>query len=75
MSWLRVEAAADHAGVSQSTIRRWVRVGLPQYKIGGTLLLDSAELDDWIRGYRREKFIRRHIVNNPNLRHLLRKCS
>ena len=73
MSWLRVPAAAAHAHVSQRTIRDWVAGGLTSYKVCGVVLIDSEELDDFIRGHRRRRFVRRHVVGNPNLQGVLRR--
>lgn len=46
---LRVTEAADALGVSERTLRRWMRdEGLPFARIGGSVLLPVADVRGWL---------------------------
>jgi excisionase family DNA binding protein len=49
--WKSVPGAADYAGVSSRTIRRWIAEGkLPARRVGPRLLqVDLADVDEMIR--------------------------
>jgi hypothetical protein len=48
----RIQAVADHCGVSPRTVRRWLDAGLPHYKPDpspqGVVLIKWADLDRWL---------------------------
>jgi hypothetical protein len=48
MSWLRVKAAADYAGVSERLFRDWLKGGLRFAKVGGVVLIGSDWIDNFI---------------------------
>ena len=76
MTWMSFRRAAEHAGISERTLRDWVALrGCPSYKIGGKVLFDQRELDDWIRKFRRRVRVRRVCGNNPHLADLARRLS
>lgn len=52
VNWLRLSELRERLRVSEVTLRRWVRRGLPHSKVGGMLLFDPAEVDAWIRAQR-----------------------
>ena len=52
VNWQRLSDLKDRLHVSEVTVRRWVRRGLPHSKVGGMLLFDPAEVDAWIRAQR-----------------------
>lgn len=55
MPWMKIKAASLHASVSPRTLRGWLKSGLSHYRVGGSILVNSGDLDD---------FIRRHSVTS-----------
>jgi hypothetical protein len=56
VAWLDLASAADYTSLSVRTLRRFIGYDahpLPVYLVGGKWLCDSAELDEWIRGFPR----------------------
>ena len=48
--WVNLEDIADYLGVSNDTIRGWVRQGkLPAYKVGKRYKFKYSEVDEWVR--------------------------
>ena len=48
---LRVRDAAEHANVSERTIRRLIRKGaLPALRVGAQVRIDADELEAWLYG-------------------------
>ena len=51
--FLQPKEATVYAGVSRSTLTRWVEgLGLPQAKVGGIVLYDVNDLDEFIIKYK-----------------------
>ena len=49
--WLNISQAAQHAKLSEQTIRRYVRMGeLKASKRTGRLLFQKSNLDRWLNG-------------------------
>mgnify|MGYP000219879163 FL=1 len=49
--WLNISQAAQHAKLSEQTIRRYVRTGeLKASKRTGRLLFQKSNLDRWLNG-------------------------
>lgn len=50
-NWINIEYAAEYLGVSQDTIRNWIKKesGIPAHKIGKQWKFKLSELDDWIK--------------------------
>ena len=49
--WLNISQAAQHAKLSEQTIRRYVRMGeLKASKRTGRLLFKKSKLDHWLNG-------------------------
>lgn len=42
---LTVAEAADHAGTTQRTVRRWIAAGLPAQRMNGRVTVDIADLN------------------------------
>ena len=40
----------DKYKVSRTTVQKWVKDGMPFYKIGKSVRFDEKEIDSWIRG-------------------------
>jgi excisionase family DNA binding protein len=49
--WGKVRAAAEYAGMSQRTVRDWLKMGLPHSKVRGSILIEYRQLDEWLRGF------------------------
>lgn len=48
-NYINIEEAADYLGVKTSTIRSWIKKGMPHYRVGGKLLkFKRTEIDEWI---------------------------
>lgn len=57
---LSVAEAAAHATVSEGLIRRWLKEGLPHYRLGaggrrGKIAIRVEELDGWLAAFKVEK--------------------
>jgi excisionase family DNA binding protein len=54
--WLDLNGAANHCALSVRTLRRYLgdpAHPLPAYIVGGKVLIDRDEVDEWIRGFPR----------------------
>ena len=48
--WVSVEHVAEHLGVRQDSIYRWIDAkGLPAHRIGRLWKFKVSEVDDWVR--------------------------
>ena len=48
--WYSLEEIAEHLGVSQDTIHRWIRTkNMPAHKVGRLWKFDIAEVNNWVR--------------------------
>lgn len=48
--YVTIQQAADYLGVSERSIRRYIKeYGLPVHKPGGRYLISIEELETWIR--------------------------
>ena len=49
-SWVGVNEAATHLGVTKDTIRNWIkRTDIPAHKIGKLWKFKLSELDEWVK--------------------------
>ena len=49
-SWIGVEEAANHLGVTKDTIRNWIKkTDISAHKIGKLWKFKKSELDDWVK--------------------------
>jgi excisionase family DNA binding protein len=47
--WYSLEEMAEHLGVSQDTIHRWIRVkNMPSHKVGRLWKFKVSEVDEWV---------------------------
>lgn len=47
--WYSLEEIAEHLGVSQDTIHRWIRTKeMPAHKVGRLWKFNVAEVNDWV---------------------------
>jgi len=48
--WYSLEEIAEHLGVSQDTIHRWIRTKeMPAHKVGRLWKFDVEEVNDWVK--------------------------
>lgn len=48
--WHSVEEVADHLGIAQDTVRRWIESrDLPAHRLGKLWKFNLGEVDDWVR--------------------------
>ncbi len=48
--WYSLEEIAEHLGVSQDTIHRWIRTKqMPSHKVGRLWKFDVDEVNDWVK--------------------------
>ena len=48
--WYSLEEIAEHLGVSQDTIHRWIRTQqMPAHKVGRLWKFDVDEVNDWVK--------------------------
>ncbi len=49
-SWVGINEAAAHLGVTKDTIRNWIkRTDIPAHKIGKLCKFKLSELDEWVK--------------------------
>ena len=49
-SWIGINEAAAHLGVTKDTIRNWIkRTDIPAHKIGKLWKFKLSELDEWVK--------------------------
>lgn len=49
-SWVGINEAAAHLGVTKDTIRNWIkRTDIPAHKIGKLWKFKLSELDEWVK--------------------------
>lgn len=49
-SWIGIEEAAKHLGVTKDTIRNWIKkTDIPAHKIGKLWKFKRSELDAWVK--------------------------
>lgn len=56
--YLSVSETAAYLGLSPKTVYAWVeKKTIPGYKVGRVWRFDKTELDDFVRGRKREGFV------------------
>jgi excisionase family DNA binding protein len=56
--YLSVAETAAYLGLSPKTVYAWAEKGaIPAYKLGRVWRFDKTELDDFVRGQRRDGFV------------------
>ena len=51
--WVSLDEIAQHLGVSQDTIHRWIRKrNMPAHQIGRLWKFKVSEVDEWVRAGR-----------------------
>ena len=49
-SWIGIEEAANHLGVTVVTVRNWIKkTDMPAHKIGKLWKFKISELDAWVK--------------------------
>ena len=53
--WISLEEIAQHLGVSQDTVHRWIRHrGMPAHKVGRLWKFQITEVNEWVRAGKAE---------------------
>jgi phage terminase Nu1 subunit (DNA packaging protein) len=47
--WVTARRLADHFQVSVRTVQRWVAIGMPHMRIGGTVRFQISAAELWLR--------------------------
>jgi excisionase family DNA binding protein len=47
---LKIKQLSELLNVSDQTIRRWVKDGMPHYRVGITFRFDEEEVRAWMKG-------------------------
>jgi len=51
--YAKVKKAAKYAGVSERTLRNWLKDGLPHFRLStGTILIAYRDIDNWLERFR-----------------------
>ncbi len=49
-SWIGIEDAAKHLGVTKDTVRSWIKkTDIPAHKIGKLWKFKLSEIDQWVK--------------------------
>ena len=49
-SWVGINEAAAHLGVTKDTIRNWIkRTDIPAHKVGRLWKFKFSEVDEWVK--------------------------
>jgi predicted site-specific integrase-resolvase len=52
IGWLKIKPAARYAGVSERTMRNWLKDGLKHSRLPtGTVLIHASNIDSYLDGY------------------------
>ena len=52
IGWAKVKKAAEYAGVSERTLRAWLKEGLRHSCLpSGTILIKYASIDEYLEGF------------------------
>jgi predicted site-specific integrase-resolvase len=65
--WAKIKSAARYAGVSERTMRDWLKAGLVSRLPSGTVLIAYADIDRFLRGFA--------VTSNDETRILLELCD
>lgn len=47
--YMTIHQLANYASLSQSTLRKWLRSGMPYYRLGRSIRVKRSEFDEWMR--------------------------
>ena len=52
IGWSKIKAAAKYAGVSERTLRSWLKAGLKHSRLpSGTILIKYSSIDKYLEGF------------------------
>jgi len=62
--WVKAKQAAKYAGVSERTVRKWLKAGLKFSQLpSGTVLIRYEWVDDFLASYESEENVLHDLVN------------
>jgi hypothetical protein len=67
MNLIDLKALGKELSLSVHTLRKFIKMGMPHYKVGNKFLVDSKEVEPWVA----RKFRRETNINKDNLNSIL----
>lgn len=65
MGWLKVKAASRYSGISERTMRSWLKQGLPHSKMpSGMVLIKEQDIDCYLGNFQIEDNAPEKIANS-----------
>ena len=52
--WFKIKQASKYCGLSERTLRRLLKEGLPYSRVGGTILLKREWIDEYFKSFKVE---------------------
>ena len=50
--YLKISDLAVYAAVSEKTLKKWAKSGMPIYKVGRCIRISKSEFNTWMRQFR-----------------------
>jgi excisionase family DNA binding protein len=50
--YLTLEEVALYSSMSRSTLRKWLRIGMPHFKLGRSIRIKRKDFDGWLEQFR-----------------------
>jgi DNA-binding transcriptional MerR regulator len=60
ITWDTITTYADHINVHPSTIRIWIKMGLPVHRVRDVIRIDRTEADAWLKCQKPRKRAKRY---------------
>jgi len=49
--YLSLRDLAAYTSISTRTVSKWIKSGMPHYRIGGSLRIKRSEFDEWVKRF------------------------
>jgi len=50
--YMNMAELAAYSSLSKSTLRKWLRMGMPYYKLGRSIRIKRSDFDGWLKQFR-----------------------
>ncbi len=50
--YMTLAELAAYSSMSKSTLRKWLRIGMPHYRLGRSIRIKRNEFDQWLEQFR-----------------------